>query len=62
MLLYPDAVAIEKYKTLANPTGELHLEKLLGIPDAFKEIQQGNIDTDIANEWKEMMSPFLLYA
>jgi hypothetical protein len=39
----------------------LHLEKLLGIPDAFKAIQEGSIVTDIANEWMEMMSPFLLY-
>lgn len=61
MLLYPGKVTIEKYQTLANPSGEDHLEKLLGIPNAFKEIQQGNIATDIATEWTALIGPFLLY-
>jgi uncharacterized protein YbbC (DUF1343 family) len=61
MQLYPDNISPEKYTTLANPGGENHLNKLLGIPHAFEEISKGNINTNIASEWSTMIAPFLLY-
>jgi len=61
MQLYPHKVSQKKYKTLANPGGENHLDKLLGIPNAFEQMQHGKLNTDIAKEWTSMIAPFLLY-
>jgi len=44
------------YQTVANPSGKGHLDKLLGTPDAFTKIKNGeSIQTMVANEWKEAM-------
>ncbi len=59
--LYPENIMLEKYKTLANPSGENHLDKLIGIPNAMEEIGKGNIKPNIAKEWEAMIEPFLLY-
>lgn len=61
--LYPAHVTERLYGTLANPTGKEHLDKLLGIPKAFKSIQTGEpIVTDISTEWKVMIKDCLLYS
>jgi uncharacterized protein YbbC (DUF1343 family) len=60
--LYPLQIKERLYCTAANPTGEGHLDKLLGIPYAFeKMLQQQPVDTCIAAEWKTIMKEHLLY-
>lgn len=60
--LYPAEVKERLYTTVANPTGAAHLDKLLGIPDAFETIlTQQPIDTNIAPAWQQTMQPYLLY-
>jgi uncharacterized protein YbbC (DUF1343 family) len=59
---YPEKVKERLYITNANPTGEKHLDKLLGIVNAFEKLkQQQSIDIDVADEWYHMMQPYLLY-
>ena len=58
--LYPDQVNERAYKTRANPTGEAHLDKLLGIQHSFAKIKSGEINT-AANHWAEIILPYLLY-
>jgi uncharacterized protein YbbC (DUF1343 family) len=61
--LYPYQLKERLYKTNANPTGEKHLDKLLGIKDAFSQLQQPRaINTQIATEWFETIQSYLLYA
>jgi uncharacterized protein YbbC (DUF1343 family) len=61
--LYPTCIAERLYDTLANPTGKGHLDKLLGIPDAFNKIKNGeSINVDVATEWVKMVQGHLLYA
>ena len=53
---YPVAAKERLYQTVANPSGKGHLDKLLGTPDAFTKIKNGeSIQTIVANEWKEAM-------
>ena len=60
---YPEMVKERLYITNANPTGEKHLDKLLGIVNAFEKLkQEDSIDIDVADEWYHMMKPYLLYA
>jgi uncharacterized protein YbbC (DUF1343 family) len=60
--LYPDHIRERLYQTHANPTGEGHLDKLLGCKNALKILkQQGSFKTDVAEEWHSMMKSFLLY-
>jgi uncharacterized protein YbbC (DUF1343 family) len=60
--LHPQHVAERLYITHANPTGQAHLDKLLGIPNAFEKLKNGEmINTDISGEWKQMVGANLLY-
>ncbi len=53
MKLYPAFVRERAYPTAANPTGAGHLDKLLGIPNAFDQLRSGlQIDTDVSEWWK----------
>ena len=59
--LYPADIKERLYKTRAHPSGSQHLDKLLGLKNAFQKILRGEpIDTS-CSEWKEIMKPFLLY-
>jgi len=58
--LYPDHVKERKYITRANPSGEAHLDKLLGIQHAFDKIKSGQINTG-TNNWVQIISSYLLY-
>jgi len=50
------------YKTAANPSGKKHLDKLLGIQDAFLKLHQPiTFPTQIAAEWFNIIQPYLLY-
>lgn len=60
--LYPGHMIERLYKTRANPSGERHLDILLGVKDAFTQIKTGNIfRMQNAEDWKALMSPYLLY-
>ncbi len=60
--LHPQQVKERLYKTNANPSGKGHLDKLLGVPNAFEQLQQGTkFDIVIAEAWKNKIKDFLLY-
>ncbi len=60
--LYPGQCQERLYKTIANPSGEKHLDKLLGIENSILELKDGKqVTTDLTNEWEERITPFLLY-
>jgi len=62
ILCYPEKVKERLYITNANPNGEKHLDKLLGIANAFEKLkQEDSIDIDVADDWHHMMQPYLLY-
>ena len=59
---YPAEAAERLYCTVANPSGKGHLDKLLGIVDAFTKIKTGaTIQNTVADEWEETMKNYLLY-
>lgn len=58
--LYPNDVKERVYTTRANPSGLAHLDKLLGVQDAFIKIKEGKINA-AAGYWNKIISPFLLY-
>ncbi len=41
LLNFPEQCQERLYKTVANPTGEKHLDKLLGIADSFQKLKTG---------------------
>ena len=62
MKLYPDNVTERLYKTVANPGGKGHLDKLLGVPNAFHKLKIGEtITTDVTEEWPEAIRNYLIY-
>ena len=59
---FPDKIKVRLYKTLANPSGTGHLDKLLGIENAFEKT--GNnllISVDVATTWPLTIKKSLLY-
>jgi uncharacterized protein YbbC (DUF1343 family) len=60
--LHPQEATERLYTTVANPSGQQHLDRLLGVPRAFQQLKEGTgISTDLHNQWKEKIQPFLLY-
>ena len=60
--LHPESVKERLYTSNANPTGIVHLDKLLGVQRAFTKLQQGHsVETNVAAEWEQTMKPYLLY-
>ncbi|MBS1655771.1 MAG: DUF1343 domain-containing protein, partial [Bacteroidetes bacterium] len=60
--LHPQQVTERLYTTVANPSGQQHLDRLLGIANAFQELKEGNhISTHLHKQWKETIEPYLLY-
>jgi uncharacterized protein YbbC (DUF1343 family) len=60
--LYPNKVKERAYVTNANPSGDGHLDKLLGIKNAgdlFK--QETAIRTEVSGAWAVEVDPYLLY-
>ncbi len=57
---YPNDCKERLYKTNANPTGGRHLDKLLGIRNAFRSIKKAPpIHTKLRkNEWEDLVTPF----
>jgi uncharacterized protein YbbC (DUF1343 family) len=60
--LYPHHLEAAPYPTFANPSGNRHLDLLLGIPGAFARITSGeNIKTDCREQWQQSVASSLLY-
>jgi uncharacterized protein YbbC (DUF1343 family) len=60
--LYPQHLQERLYQTNANPSGTNHLEKLLGIKNAWQVItQQQHFNTNCAADWYHQIKSFLLY-
>jgi uncharacterized protein YbbC (DUF1343 family) len=61
--LFPDKCKERLYKTVANPTGKNHLDKLTGVPDSFSKIENGDFVKQhySAGNWNEVIRPYLLY-
>lgn len=60
--LFPKQLKERNYLTNVNPKGTKHLDKLIGMPNAFKLLQEGKINTKLQNiEWKDSIEPYLLY-
>lgn len=65
---HPGNFAWSRYPTAVNPTGERHLDKLLGIPDA-ESMFDASLDCLLdrlhtvldCQSWKSTMKPFLMY-
>jgi len=60
--LFPEHCSERLYKTVANPTGEKHLDKLTGVKNSYAKLKSENIiSTGYEEEWKQKISPFLIY-
>lgn len=60
--LYPQQLKERAYITNVNPSGGGHLDKLLGIKDAFALLKHGKIiPTDVSRIWLSEITSFLLY-
>lgn len=62
LLLFPKYCSDRLYKTVANPSGEKHLDKLLGVKDSYAKLKSDNIkSTGFEEAWQEKMTPFFIY-
>ncbi len=60
--LFPGQCRERLYKTVANPGGERHLDKLSGIANCFSKLAQGvEISTRLNGQWQETAGNFLFY-
>jgi hypothetical protein len=60
--LYLHQVKERAYVTNVNPTGDGHLDKLLGIKNAFDLLRSNAfIEPDVSIHWPEEIAPYLLY-
>jgi uncharacterized protein YbbC (DUF1343 family) len=61
--LFPDKCEERLYKTVANPTGKNHLDKLTGVFNSFEKIKNGELLQQYytIGNWKEVIRPYLLY-
>lgn len=61
--MYPGRLEERAYPTHANPTGTNHLDKLLGIANAFHEIRNDDIarSLTVGDKWSKMIMPSRLY-
>lgn len=60
--LYPQYITERVYVTNANPMGTGHLDKLLGMKNAFAILKSGEgAITDVSSQWPSEITPYLLY-
>jgi len=60
--LFPDEIKDRLYITNANPSGEKHLDKLLGFENALDLLKREYLfDLDIKEKWLQIIRPYLLY-
>jgi uncharacterized protein YbbC (DUF1343 family) len=62
--LYPEYCTERLYKTMANPTGKSHLDKLTGVFQCFEKVKRSQLgDSSLAvSNWENVVKPFLLYS
>src|SRR6185436_7700618 len=61
--LYPRQLKERAYVTNVNPTGGGHLDKLLGIKNAFDLFRSNAfIETDVSGYWLKEIGHYLLYS
>ena len=61
--LYPEMIQERFYTTHANPSGERHMDKLLGYENAFEKLKNQEWPLiDIAEDWSRTMKSHLLYS
>jgi uncharacterized protein YbbC (DUF1343 family) len=60
---YPEHCKERLYKTVANPSGAGHLDKLTGVYNSFEKIKHRESISAILQpkDWKEIIQPYLLY-
>jgi uncharacterized protein YbbC (DUF1343 family) len=62
MQLYPEKIKERLYKTNANPSGSKHLDKLMGVRNAFLLLKAGeHFPTDFSSFWQGEINDHLLY-
>jgi uncharacterized protein YbbC (DUF1343 family) len=61
--LFPENCEERLYKTVANPSGKNHLDRLTGVPGSFEKIKSGELLNQHYNtgNWKDEIKPYLLY-
>jgi len=62
--LYPGYCTERLYKTVANPTGKSHLDRLTGVFHCFDKVKSNQLEeSDLSvSDWKDIMKPFVLYS
>ena len=61
--LYPEYLKERAYVTNANPSGGGHLDKLLGIKNAFDLLRSNAlVETNVSQSWPEEIEAYLLYS
>jgi uncharacterized protein YbbC (DUF1343 family) len=59
---HSDMFTSRLYQTMVNPSGEQHLDKLIGVKNAFSILTSGqDLNFDVADHWEKEIAPFLLY-
>ena len=62
LALYPGYIKERAYVTNANPSGAGHLDKLLGIKNAFDILKSNeSIESNVSQTWSEEIAASLLY-
>ncbi len=62
MRLYPGQVRPRLYPTVAYPSGENHLDRLLGIPHVFEQLKNNFLPAPLAEkDWVKKVRDYLLY-
>jgi len=61
--LFPNECKERLYKTVANPTGKNHLDRLTGVFKSFDKIKSGDFLEQhySTGNWQEIINPYLLY-
>lgn len=59
--VHPNQVEQRYYKTVANPSGAAHLDKLTGVFNSYAKIRSGEIPSTASPDWEKRIQPFLFY-
>jgi uncharacterized protein YbbC (DUF1343 family) len=61
--LHNDLCTERRYKTIANPSGDKHLDKLTGVAGAFEKIKNKQMPnpSNFRLTWKKLIQAYLLY-
>jgi uncharacterized protein YbbC (DUF1343 family) len=61
--LFPGNCEERLYKTVANPSGINHIDRLIGVVNSFEKIKSGEMLSQYYHtaDWKNKIEPYLLY-